>query len=151
MIQSGFHNFAYVTTAVTWPLFLQKEPHTDSQNWDYDTRFVKWVTGPWLALTGINACFYMKLNTVIETGRKTSQIAIFMGLTWVLSAPGGPHVGPMNLVIRDAYVNTVLAIGLSSTNECADSQHLFNRRGGDLTCQHYTFRRSKGRACGKWT
>ena len=25
-----------------------------------------------------------------------------MGPTWVLSAPDGPHVGPMNLVIRDA-------------------------------------------------
>ena len=24
-----------------------------------------------------------------------------MGPTWVLSAPDGPHVGPMNLVIRD--------------------------------------------------
>ena len=24
-----------------------------------------------------------------------------MGPTWVLSAPGGPHVGPMNLAIRD--------------------------------------------------
>ena len=23
-----------------------------------------------------------------------------MGLTWVLSAPDGPHVGPMNLAIR---------------------------------------------------
>ena len=23
-----------------------------------------------------------------------------MGHTWVLSAPGGPHVGPMNLAIR---------------------------------------------------
>ena len=29
-----------------------------------------------------------------------SQIAKFMGPSWVLSAPGGPHVGPMNLVIR---------------------------------------------------
>ena len=29
-----------------------------------------------------------------------SQIAIFMGPTWVVSAPGGPHVGPMNLAIR---------------------------------------------------
>ena len=27
-----------------------------------------------------------------------------MGPTWVLSAPGGPHVGPMNLAIRvDPY------------------------------------------------
>ena len=24
-----------------------------------------------------------------------------MGPTWVLAAPGGPHVGPMNLAIRD--------------------------------------------------
>ena len=23
-----------------------------------------------------------------------------MGATWVLSAPGGPHVGPINLVVR---------------------------------------------------
>ena len=27
-----------------------------------------------------------------------------MGPTWVLSAPDGPHVGPMNLAIRDWYV-----------------------------------------------
>ena len=31
---------------------------------------------------------------------KGTQIAKFMGPTWVLSAPDGPHVGPMNLVIR---------------------------------------------------
>ena len=24
-----------------------------------------------------------------------------MGSTWILSAPGGPHIGPMNLAIRD--------------------------------------------------
>ena len=30
----------------------------------------------------------------------TTQIAKVMGHTWVLSAPGGPHVGPMNLAIR---------------------------------------------------
>ena len=29
-----------------------------------------------------------------------TQIAKFMGPTWVLSAPDGPHVGPMNLAIR---------------------------------------------------
>ena len=29
-----------------------------------------------------------------------SQIARYMGPTWVLSAPGGPHVGPINLAIR---------------------------------------------------
>ena len=26
-----------------------------------------------------------------------------MGPTWVLAAPGGPHIGPMNLAIRDAF------------------------------------------------
>ena len=28
-----------------------------------------------------------------------------MGPTWVLSAPDGPHVGPMNFVIRDMKKN----------------------------------------------
>ena len=28
-----------------------------------------------------------------------------MGPTWVLSAPGGPHVGPMNLAIWDGMPN----------------------------------------------
>ena len=31
---------------------------------------------------------------------RLSQIAKSMGPTWVLSDPDGPHVGPMNLVIR---------------------------------------------------
>ena len=30
-----------------------------------------------------------------------------MGLTWVLSAPDGPHVGPMNLAIRDGDEHSV--------------------------------------------
>ena len=29
-----------------------------------------------------------------------------MGPTWVLSAPDGPHVGPMNLAIRNHSNNT---------------------------------------------
>ena len=29
-----------------------------------------------------------------------------MGPTWVLSAPGGPHVGPMNLAIRETSFPT---------------------------------------------
>ena len=31
-----------------------------------------------------------------------------MGPNWVLSAPDGPHVGPMNLAIRVAF-NTIVA------------------------------------------
>ena len=28
-----------------------------------------------------------------------------MGPTWVLSAPGGPHIGPMSLAIRDELIS----------------------------------------------
>ena len=41
-----------------------------------------------------------------------------MGPTWVLSSPGGPHVGPMNIAIREYHVvlpisaNTGLDTGL---------------------------------------
>ena len=30
-----------------------------------------------------------------------------MGPTWVLSAPGGPQVGPMNLAIRVAFTDSM--------------------------------------------
>ena len=30
-----------------------------------------------------------------------------MGPIWVLSAPGGPHVGPMNLAIRGALIESL--------------------------------------------
>ena len=36
----------------------------------------------------------------LSSGPPIAQKAKFMGPTWVLSAPDGPHVGPMNLVIR---------------------------------------------------
>ena len=29
-----------------------------------------------------------------------------MGPAWVLSAPDGPHVGPMNLAIRESFVSS---------------------------------------------
>ena len=32
-----------------------------------------------------------------------------IGSTWVLSAPDGPHVGPMNFAIRDMHVTAFLA------------------------------------------
>ena len=33
-----------------------------------------------------------------------------MGPTWVLSAPDGTHVGPMNLAIRLGYVTTYVIV-----------------------------------------
>ena len=32
-----------------------------------------------------------------------------MGPTWVMSAPDGSHVGPMNLAIRDTFCDGALA------------------------------------------
>ena len=40
-----------------------------------------------------------------------------MGPTWVLSAPDGPRVGPMNLAIRDSYVYIYLIHSFYDTNE----------------------------------
>ena len=37
--------------------------------------------------------------------------AAIMGPTWVLSAPDGPHVGPMNLAIRG--INLEYVVGFS--------------------------------------
>ena len=44
---------------------------------------------------------YRKLSTYMDTQTpRPSQIAKFMGPTWVLSAPAGPHVYPMNVAFR---------------------------------------------------
>ena len=39
-----------------------------------------------------------------------------MGPTWALSAPGGPHVGPMNLPIRGGFILTDLYVYLLITD-----------------------------------
>ena len=39
-------------------------------------------------------------GTYLDIARLPDFHGADMGLTWVLSAPDGPHVGPMNLVIR---------------------------------------------------
>ena len=60
-------------------------------------------------LTGIgNSVEEMKQSTVLppQTHSRTIQDSkvhvAHMGPTWALSVPSGPHVGPMNLAIRDA-------------------------------------------------
>ena len=51
---------------------------------------------------------------------QVSQIAKFMGPTWVLSAPDRPHVGPMNLAIRVKLIPSQwdLNLGILSGPEC---------------------------------
>ena len=55
---------------------------------------IKWIHHP--------RNIWWNLGDIIMIIFNISQIASFMWPTWVLSAPGGPHVGPMNLVIRDS-------------------------------------------------
>ena len=51
-----------------------------------------------------------------------------MGPTWVLSAPDGPHVGPMNLAIRDLcylgiyHDNQIAALKLTAFNASNDDK-----------------------------
>ena len=54
----------------------------------------------------------------------TSQIAKFMGPTWVLSAPDGPHVSPMNLAIRDCM-----------TEEACTAYHIIYKYHIDILVQ----------------
>ena len=46
--------------------------------------------------------WYLQHNSVQDTIPDSKVHGANMGPTWVLSAPDGPHVGPMNLAIRDS-------------------------------------------------
>ena len=48
----------------------------------------------------------------------STQIVMFMGPTWVLSAPDGPHVGPMNLAIRVVLLLVVLICNVFIRQYC---------------------------------
>ena len=66
----------------------------------------------WFWKTNISCCpnrlnenEWQSLHTASSSNSWTPDSKVHganMGLTWVLSAPDGPHVGPMNLAIRDA-------------------------------------------------
>ena len=45
--------------------------------------------------------WYKQISIFNRLPYTASQITMFMGPAWVLSAPCGPHVGPKNLAIRD--------------------------------------------------
>ena len=51
-----------------------------------------------------SSIFFIKMQSVYTYPDKNVHLA-YMGPTWVLSAPGGPHVGPMNLTIRAYFHN----------------------------------------------
>ena len=49
-------------------------------------------------------------GSMIKLYPASTQIAKYMGPTCVLSAPDGPHVGPMNLAIRETTVCNYLSM-----------------------------------------
>ena len=60
-----------------------------------------------------------------------------MGLTWVLSAPDGPHVGPMNLVIR-VCTDTNCAVLVLGKNEWPSLMWLTNVIGCSMIAMKAT-------------
>ena len=85
-----------------------------------------------------------KITSVSDPVHSTvSQIAKFMGPTWVLSAPDGPHVGPMNLAIRDIIpqaltllreiLNYILVTSFATMNKWTDGPK--DACNYDRTCQ----------------
>ena len=46
------------------------------------------------------------MNEIYAAAAFHTQIAKFMGPTWVLSAPNGPHVGPTDLALMASSVST---------------------------------------------
>ena len=71
--------------------------------------------------------YWLRTCSAIDTNR-SPDIKVHgakMGPTWVLSAPDGPHVGPMNLAIRVLLTDT-------STCICALLVYIFDEALGHL-------------------
>ena len=74
-------------------------------NWKYWIKYIKPIWCPQQTWTSARVMRHDVLDKLLVRQSATSQIAKFMGPTWrptwALSVPDGPHVGPMNLAIRD--------------------------------------------------
>ena len=81
-----------------------------------------WCCRSWLSLV-MSHCLN-QYQLIIKCHTPDSKVHVAnMGPIWVLSAPGGPHVGPMSLAIRDhmsessiaKIKNKIFQPGISST------------------------------------
>ena len=86
--------------------------YTDPLSYDYHNaregtlqsmgKYITWIYR--LACCWVLFCFVYDQRKLCTTSYYIPDNKVHvanMGPTWVLSAPGGPHVGPMNLAIRD--------------------------------------------------
>ena len=55
----------------------------------------------WIIMTVKSFWHTERVNCSLNDNPDSKVHVAHMGPTWVLSTPGGPHVGPMNLAIRE--------------------------------------------------
>ena len=73
------------------------------QNWPLSKKKAEIIVWNWkrkLKIFVMGKIFLKDISFIYWRSSTYTQIARFMGPTWVLSAPDGPHVGPMNLAIQ---------------------------------------------------
>ena len=75
-----------------------------SYEWNYQW-LSSWVTQIRYSREAIHSFYF--LRAIPDTKVHGAN----MGPTWVLSAPDGPHVGPMNHAIRDISSNILYVVG----------------------------------------
>ena len=91
---------------VNWTL-RNKLKWNFNQNFNYSIKYI-WNCHLRNGSHFVSASMFWPLHCPPQILSEASQIAKFMGPTrgpsWVLPAPDGPHVGPMNLAIRDGIL-----------------------------------------------
>ena len=93
--------------SLSWSIFLSSKECWNSHPGSWLKRLpdwnASWSNPPCNALL-ISINFIQKSFLLIMAEKKSPDSKVHganMGPTWVLSAPGGPHVGPMDLAIRE--------------------------------------------------
>ena len=86
-------HYCYVLTSLKWSLKVLKYFAFSNVVNQVSLRHTRWK-------------WWVRDDTLSISGRRVPDSNVHganTGLTWVLSAPGGPHVGPINLAIRVCF------------------------------------------------
>ena len=108
-------------------IFLMESWLRSIYSWGQDAVFLIWI--PMLKIRLYRHCLTFNMGIPLHGNLDSNVHGANMGPNWVLSAPGGSHVGPMNLVIWEdgLYIET----GLCSSWWHQDMEMLFSL----LVCQ----------------
>ena len=96
-----------ITRAITACIYMSKLPYIYCLTVTWCCEFKMQHVVP--NISNWYICIAFPLTTITDTFPDNKVHGANMGPTWVLSAPDGPHTGPMNLAIRDtmAYVRSI--------------------------------------------